>query len=323
MPDRDSAAPSDEPGVAVIGDVVSLLGMADLFSDFFGGLALAGSGPGFIHGDENGRERRAVHAGQVEEFAMGIGDRDHDGLLHQGGFFKDEVDGLLGFGMGDVGDGSHTQEGYASTRARERSVRKQRTGQEEGISGPVSGSLRLEVQLQTELDETGKVDGVGDLTEVPAAEGSVRGAELGVVKEVEELCSEFKIDSFCDRGFLEHRKVEIDDTLLSQGGIDTCLVAEAVASWRRKAAGVEPCVDPGKRTTTVGLMTAGYHVGTKLAGAETHAGQQIAAAVTDFDGETALESGYAIQPQPETTLLAAPPRLVANFLPCPKGKSNT
>lgn len=51
LPNGNAAAPADESGISVIGNVVPLLGVSNFFSNFFGGLALAGGGPGFVGGD--------------------------------------------------------------------------------------------------------------------------------------------------------------------------------------------------------------------------------------------------------------------------------
>jgi len=109
------------------------------------------------------------------------------------------------------------------------------------------GLSSSEVELQSELNETGKVDRVGHDPEVRivvGATGSIRRSKLGMVKEIEELRPEFDIKPLGDGGLLEHCEVEVDDPLLSQCGIDTRLVAKTISGGVREAICVEPSGDP-------------------------------------------------------------------------------
>src|SRR5271168_4176659 len=83
-----------------------------------------------------------------------------------------------------------------------------------------------EAQLQAELNQARKVDGVGDLSESRTGLSAVRRPELWMVKDVEELRPELDEHVLCDRGLLEHGEVEVVHTLLPDGSIDPWLVAE-------------------------------------------------------------------------------------------------
>ncbi len=108
--DRNSATPAYVVGIAVVGDVVGLLGMLYLFSDFFGGLALARRGPGLVHRDADGGDGSAIHSREADQITVDVGDGDRRGLLHLRGFLDDESDGTFGFGVVDGLEGSHSGE---------------------------------------------------------------------------------------------------------------------------------------------------------------------------------------------------------------------
>ena len=70
-----------------------------------------------------------------------------------------------------------------------------------GGNGRPGYEMSSEADLQTELDQTGQVNGVRYHTEVRvvvAAAGSVWWSKLWMVKEVEKLCPEFDVYSFTD-----------------------------------------------------------------------------------------------------------------------------
>ena len=86
---------------------MSFFRVPDSFSDFPGRLALAGSSPGFIRGDADGRDGSAVHASETNEVAVGVGDGDGGGFLHFSCFVDDEIEGAFGFGVVEGLEGSH------------------------------------------------------------------------------------------------------------------------------------------------------------------------------------------------------------------------
>ena len=121
-------------------------------------------------------------------------------------------------------------------------AKKNRAG--EKFPGSVVFSPRLEVQLETELDESWKVDLVRDHAKIGAAESPVGRPKLRVIEEVKELRPKLEVDVLGDRRSLEHGEVKVHNTLLSQRGINAWLVAEVVRSRSSEAAGVEPSIDP-------------------------------------------------------------------------------
>ena len=58
-----------------------------------------------------------------------------------------------------------------------------------------------------------------------------------------EFRSELEVDALGDRRFLEHGEVKVHDPLLTQRGIDTRLVAEAVCAGSSEACSIEPSTD--------------------------------------------------------------------------------
>src|SRR5437870_3256682 len=82
LPKRNAATPPNKFGVAVVGNIMALLGMPDFFSNFLCRLALSSGSPGFIGGDADGRDRSAIHPGKCDKLAMRIGHSDHGCLLH-------------------------------------------------------------------------------------------------------------------------------------------------------------------------------------------------------------------------------------------------
>src|SRR5437667_9261210 len=77
LPNRNAATPPNKLGVAIVGNIVALLGMPDFLSNFLCGLALSCGSPGFIGGDADGRDRSAIHPGKCDKLAMRIGHSDH------------------------------------------------------------------------------------------------------------------------------------------------------------------------------------------------------------------------------------------------------
>jgi len=76
-------------------------------ADIFGWFALAGGSPRFVHRDANGRDRRAIHAGETNQVAMRIGDGNGRGLLHRVGFFNNKINCSLRVGVVECSKGSH------------------------------------------------------------------------------------------------------------------------------------------------------------------------------------------------------------------------
>src|SRR5439155_1449389 len=66
LPNWNAATPPHKFGVAIVGNIMALLGMPDFLSDFLCGLALSCGGPGFIGGDADGRDRSAIHPGKCD-----------------------------------------------------------------------------------------------------------------------------------------------------------------------------------------------------------------------------------------------------------------
>ncbi len=97
-------------------------------------------------------------------------------------------------------------------------------------------------ELQAELNQTRKIDGVGNESECCTAERSIRRPELRMVEEIEELRPEFNIRALCDASFLEDSEVEVIDTLLPQRGVDARFVTEAPRGGIRKAGRIEPSI---------------------------------------------------------------------------------
>ena len=84
IPNRDSPAPSSEPGIAEIADIEALLRITRGITDLFGGLAFAGGAVGLVHRDGNGRKWRPIHAGERNQITMRIANGD-DALSSRGG----------------------------------------------------------------------------------------------------------------------------------------------------------------------------------------------------------------------------------------------
>jgi hypothetical protein len=110
-------------------------------------------------------------------------------------------------------------------------------------SAPGLSWLSLKGKLQAELNQAWEIDGIGyhaKVLIVIRATGSIRRSELRMVEEVEELRPEFNVHSLGDRSLLKHCEVKVDDSLLTQGGIDARFIAKAITAGVSKAAGVEP-----------------------------------------------------------------------------------
>ena len=101
FPDGNAAAPADESWITVVGNVMAFFGMSHFFSDFFCRLAFPGSSPCFICSNSDRGDRRAVHAGECDQFAMRVRDSYYEGLLQVGSLLNDQVDDLLSLGVFD------------------------------------------------------------------------------------------------------------------------------------------------------------------------------------------------------------------------------
>src|SRR5216684_4759584 len=98
-PHRNAAAPSYKLGITEVGDIVALLRVPHPVSDILGRLAFPRGGPGLVGSDADGGDRGAIHAGEGNQFAVGVGHGNDSGLLLMQRLFDDPVDDLFGFGI--------------------------------------------------------------------------------------------------------------------------------------------------------------------------------------------------------------------------------
>lgn len=152
-----------------------------------------------------------------------------------------------------------------------------------------------EFQLQSELDQAGKVNRVGHLAEGGTGEGSVRRPELRVVEEIEQLRPELDPHSFVDGGPLEHGEVEVDYTLLPDRGINPRLVTEGPRAWGRETGCVEPFRHLVHRTSGNGLVASRSVVGSQPANAKAGSREAVTAASVELYRETTLQGGNTVQ----------------------------
>ncbi len=169
-------------------------------------------------------------------------------------------------------------------------------------------------ELQRELDDPRLVALRGDGTELGAPKGSVRGAELRSVRQVEKLRSKLKAELFLQCHVLDQRNIQILAAVEAAAAESAGGVAERIRRCRRKYARVKPAV--GRRiiefaahTAPVGPLAAALGLPVNHAYAE--------------EEETALAAAVASAPSPVLIVWhhGAIPRLVkeiAGKLPaCP------
>jgi len=86
---------------------VPFLRVPDFLANFLRRLAHARRCPGFVHGNDDGRNRSTIHAGKGNEFAPAVSHGYHDRFLHLLRVFYDKIDGALRFGVVNGWNGSH------------------------------------------------------------------------------------------------------------------------------------------------------------------------------------------------------------------------
>jgi hypothetical protein len=159
-----------------------------------------------------------------------------------------------------------------------------------GTAGPDS-----EEELQPELYQSriGSGIGAGYLSERRAAERGVWRCELGPVEEVEELGAELKTQSFIGTEFrpLEDREVEVSDTVASQSGIGSRLVAEREVRGRREASGIKPFIQLSGAARWGGFVASRNEV---RPGAGPKQRGIVRRRTRKHQRETALEDGHPI-----------------------------
>jgi hypothetical protein len=158
-----------------------------------------------------------------------------------------------------------------------------------------SRTVWLEVELQAKLNQARQIHRVGHHAKVSAAEGSIRRSELRMVEEVEEFRAEFNIEPLGDRSLLEYGEVEIDDAFLSQSGIDTRFITEAVCRSISEATRVEPLTDSGNSATRGSLAATSDYIRPQPTSSQIQRCKRISLAIAYLYWEAALQRCYAIQ----------------------------
>src|SRR5205823_12969112 len=72
LQDRKAAAPSDESGIAIVGNIVASFLVPDFVPNVLGRLAFAGGGPGVVGRDADSQARCSIHAREGPALTIGV-----------------------------------------------------------------------------------------------------------------------------------------------------------------------------------------------------------------------------------------------------------
>ncbi len=120
----------------------------------------------------------------------------------------------------------------------------------------------LERKPQPKLNEPWIAKRAAHAPEVAGRPSRIRGGKLRVVEDVEELRPELEVHAFPrpEGRPLEHREVEVLNTILPEMRIDPRLVSETKGRRSSKAGRVEPLVQPRAPASGSGRVASGCDV---------------------------------------------------------------